>query len=116
MKKRNVVFFVLSVLFFVIAVLLAVFSLHFFAAFCSVGGTAQDLGEAIGGAAAATVIAIFWVFFSIGCWIFSGLAALFAALNLRASVKWMRICAIILPAIAFLLAVTTAIPFFLRAV
>ena len=115
MKKRNIVFFVLSVLFLAVAVLFSVLSLTLFAELGNTGGAAGDLGEAGGEAAAATAIAILGVLFAVAGWIAAGLSSLFAALNLRAGIKWMQIFAVLTLGICLCLVLATVIPLLLRA-
>ena len=90
MKKRNIVFFVLTLVFSALAVGCFVFAMAAGVKFMSLGEGNSDLGEAVG----AVVFALLSFISSIVLWIASVVGGVFAGLNLRAGKRWLRVTSI----------------------
>ena len=90
MKKRNIVFFVLTLVFSALAVGCFVFAMAAGVKFMRLGEGNSDLGEAVG----AVVFALLSFIASIVLWIASVVGGVFAGLNLRAGKRWLRVTSI----------------------
>lgn len=105
MKKRNTVFFVLTLVFSVVAVVCFAFALNMFVEFIRFSEGESNLGEAIG----AAVLAVLGIMASIALWAASVVGGVFAGLNLRAGKKWLRISSACILAADVLMSVTMAV-------
>ncbi len=105
MKKRNTVFFVLTLVFSVVAVGCFVFALTTGIEFMRLGEGNSDLGEAIG----AVFLAVVSIIASVALWAASVVGGVFAGLNLRAGKKWLRVTSACILAADALMSVTMAV-------
>ena len=105
MKKRNIVFFVLTLAFSLLAVGCFTFALITGIEFLKLRAGNSDLGEAIG----AVFLAVLSLISSIALWVSATAGGVFSGLNLRAGKKWLRVTSICILVTDALMAVSMAV-------
>ena len=109
MRKKNKVFFVLSLIFLSLALLCTVLAWVSGIRIGQLNRQDSSTDNAIGAVAEGILYALFLVLFSIATWAFSALTMVFSILNFHARVRWLRVTSAIFSGAAIVLSLVAAV-------